>query len=291
MKREIHGKGSIKAPEPMKSVERQFGEAIQYMVDLMAKRYRNQVFKELNKSTIEKFEDSVASPELLAELESRGYTFKDAQVGNFANVFLRLADRAKRKMLQQFDDKRLEELAKQYTGKVDKRNRQEFYKRVEDKVGISRKELDATEGLTFQINAYKLETYQWIRKMRDDTLQQWTSNTLRDMAEGKNLEEILSQFDNMVEKRKNHAQMVARTQISTFNSLTAKARAQNLGITRAVWETSLDERVRPCHQARNGKEFYLNEGLYSSCDDKYLLPGIDYNCRCTSTLLIPEPEE
>jgi len=84
--------------------------------------------------------------------------------------------------------------------------------------------------LTSQIKAYQLETMQWIKKMRDDTLQQWTSQTLRQMAEGKGLPEILSEFDGMVEQRKGHAKMIARTQISTFNSLTSKARAQNLGI-------------------------------------------------------------
>lgn len=269
--------GEVKAPEPPKAEIREFGNAIEYMVDQMAKRWRNQVFDELNQSTVQKFSDSV--------------TTKDAkQVGNFANVYLKMAERVRRKLLKQFDDKRLEKLAKNYTGKVDRRNKAEFYRRMEKRVGISRQELEATEGLTFQINAYQLETYQWIRKMRDDTLQMWTSNTLRDMAEGKGLPEILSQFDDMVEKRKNHAKMVARTQISTFNSLTSKARARNLGIEKAVWVTSADERVRPCHQVRNGKEFDLAEGLYSSCDGKTLLPGVDYNCRCDYRMIIPKME-
>ncbi len=83
-------------------------------------------------------------------------------------------------------------LLKKYTSKVDNRNRAEFYRRAEEKIGISREELEATEGLTSQIKAYQLETMQWIKKMRDDTLQQWTSKTLRQMAEGKGLPEILS---------------------------------------------------------------------------------------------------
>jgi SPP1 gp7 family putative phage head morphogenesis protein len=280
MKREVKAPNGaqLKAPEPPRAEIREFGNAIEYMVDQMAKRWRNQVFDELNQSTVKKFADAVS--------------IKDAsQIGNFARVFLRIADRVKRKLLKQFDDERLEDLAKKFTSKVDRRNQKEFYRRAEKAVGISRQELEATEGLTYQINAYKLETYQWIRKMRDDTLQMWTSQTLRDMAEGKGLPEILSQFDDMVEKRKGHAKMVARTQISTFNSLTSKARAQNLGIERAVWVTSKDERVRACHQARDGKEFDLSEGLYSSCDGKTLLPGVDYSCRCDYRMIVPEMEE
>jgi len=263
---------TIKAPEPPKSEIRQFGNAIEYMVDQMAQRWRTQIFKELNQDTIAKFADA-------------------KQSGNFAKVFLAMAARVQRKLLKQFDGKRLDKMTEKYTDKVNKRNQSEFYRRVSKSIGISREELEATEGLTFQINAYQAETQQWVKKMRDDTLQMWTSNTLRSMAEGKGLPEIMSKFDGMVEKRKGHAKMVARTQIATFNSLTSKARAQNIGITKAVWVTSSDERVRPSHAGRDGKEFVLSDGLYDSGDGKTLIPGTDYNCRCTYTMKIPEMEQ
>jgi len=274
MKREVAAPNgaTIKAPEPPRSEIRQFGNAIEYMVDQMAQRWRTQIFKELNQDTIEKFTDA-------------------KQSGNFAKVFLTMAARVQRKLLKQFDGERLDKMVDKYTGKVDKRNKAEFYRRAEEKIGISREELEATEGLTFQINAYQLETMQWVKKMRDDTLQQWTSQTLRQMAEGKGLPEILKQFDGMVEQRRGHAKMVARTQIATFNSLTSKARAQNLGITKAIWVTASDERVRSSHASRDGKEFELSEGLYDSSDGKTLLPGTDYQCRCDYRLLIPEMDE
>ncbi len=74
--------------------------------------------------------------------------------------------------VRKYDDKRLEKLAKDKNGKVNKRNKSEFYRRIASRIGISREELEATEGLTFQIKAYQPETYKWIRKMRDETLQQ-----------------------------------------------------------------------------------------------------------------------
>ena len=283
MKREVTSpKGAtIKAPEPPKSEIRQFGNAIEYTVDQMAQRWRTQIFKELNKDTIAKFSDA-------------------KQSGNFAKVFLTMAARVQRKLLKQFDAKRLDKMVNKYTGKVNRRNQAEFYRRVSTAVGISREELEATEGLTFQINAYQAETQQWVKKMRDDTLQMWTSNTLRLMAEGKGLPEILSQFDGMVEQRKGHAKMVARTQIATFNSLTTKARAQNLGITKAVWQTAMDERVRgnpsgkypnarPSHFALNGVEFDLAKG--APANGQFLLPGTAPNCRCTYMMVIPDMEQ
>ncbi len=270
MKREIttRKQSEFKGPVPPKSVEREFSEVSEYMIDQMGKQFKNQVLLELNKGTIEKFTDS--------------------QAGNFATIYLKLANQVKRKILKRFSNDRLNKVSKKYTGKVNKTNSADFYSRVESKSGISKKLLEETEGLTSTINAYQLETTQWIQKLRDDTLQEWTAATLRSMSNGDGLDDILSQFDGMREKRKNHAKMVARTQITSFNSLASKARAQNLGITKAIWVTSHDERVRESHRARNGKEFDVSEGLYSSTDGKTLLPGTDYQCRCDYRFIIPE---
>jgi len=273
MKRNVESvSGSpVKAPEAPRSEMRLFGNDMEYMVEQMGRLFKNQVIGYMNASTIGKFEDE--------------------QSGNFASIFLKQAGRVNKKLVKRFDEKRIKTLTDKYTNRIDARNQQSLYSRLEKSVGISSQELEATEGLSATINAYKLETFQWVKKMRDDTLQEWTSNTLRSMAEGESLESILAQFDGMIEKRKGHAKMVARTQITTFNSLTTKARAKNLGISKAVWVTSADERVRPSHEARNGKEFTLSDGLYSSVDGKTLLPGVDYQCRCDYRLIIPKMGE
>jgi len=273
-KREIKSQKGAKIPSPAapRSEEQQLEDFIKYMIEEMQERYKNQVFNQMHKSTIKKFATSDELPEQLRQM------FTDQQTGNFANVFLRLAKKVRRKLVKQFPDDRLEEMAKKITEKVNRRNQNVFYNAAKRRVGVDKTELEATEGLTYQINAYQLETAQWIKKIRDETLQNWTANTLRDMAEGRGIDDIMSQFDSMVEQRKNHAQMVARTQISTFNSLVTKTRARNLGIEKAIWVTSEDERVRNCHAERHGREFELAEGLYSSCDGKTLLPGVDYNC-------------
>lgn len=272
MKREIKAEGGaeVKAPEYPKAQVNEFDRAMSYMIDQIAQRYRTQVFGELNQSTVKKFEDE--------------------QVGNYASVFLKLAKRAQRKLKKQFNDERLGKVARRALKKVDKRNRDELYKRIEKRTGISTAELTATEGMRSQTNALILETRQWALKLRDETLEMFTANSLRAMAEGQSLADVLKQFSGMEEKRKNHARMVARTQVSTFNSLLTKTRAQNLGIKTAEWITSSDERVRKCHQVRNGKSFELGKGLYSACDGKWLLPGTDYQCRCDYRLIIPEDE-
>lgn len=258
----------IKSPKSPRAIENELGSVIEFMVETMAKRFRNQVLNQLQVRTVEKF--------------------ADAQTGNFASILLRLSKAAQKSILKQFGDDRIDTVTQQMLGKLDKKSKEEFYKRVAAKTGINVTELIAKEGMKSTTNALMAETSQWIKTLRDDTFQKFTNNTLFAMSQGESLDTIVSQFDEVVSERKNHAQFLARNQVQNYNSVTTKIRAQNLGITKAVWETAGDERVRPSHADREGKEFDLAEGLYSSYDDLYLLPGTDYNCRCTYTMIIPE---
>ena len=270
MKREITADKptTIKSSNTPRAQERELSNFMAYMIDETGQRFRNQVFGALNKGTVDKFED--------------------AQTGNYAAIYLRLANRTRRKLLKQFDDKRIKELVAGILGKVNKRNQAELYDKVEKRVGISTKELTATEGLTPQINALVLETSEWVKKSLDDTLAEYTANSLQAMSQGQSLEEVMERFNGLVETRRNQAKFTARNQIGNFNSITTKLRAQNIGIEKAIWRTSRDERVRDCHRKRDGKEFDLSKGLYSSCDQLWLLPGVDYQCRCDYELIIPE---
>ena len=271
MKRELKADKEIKlrAPTAPRAQERELSDIATYMVEQISKRFRNQALEGLNKGTVEKFADA-------------------RQTGNYARVFIRLARSDRQKLLRQFSDDRIEKLVEKIGNKISDRNRKELYGLVEKRIGINSTELSNTEGLLADMNALNLETAQWVKKLRDETLEMYTANSLRAMTHGESLEEIMSQFDGMVEKRKNHAKFTARNQIANFNSMATKMRAQNLGITKAVWITSKDERVRECHKRRDGKEFELDKGLYSACDGQWLLPGTDYQCRCDYMLIVPE---
>lgn len=281
-------KKQIKAPEPTKikspsspkSEERQYAEAMESMVALMSKLWRSQVINGLQAKTINKFED--------------------AQVGNFASILLSLSKKTNRDLINRFDDDRIDKATKEILGKVNKRNQGDFYSKIEQSIGINQKQLVAEEGLKPRTNALMLETSQWAKKLRDETLEQFTANTLRGMSLGLSLEEILADFDDMVETRKGHAKFVARNQIQNFNSILTKTRAQNLSIEKAIWRTSEDERVRgnpagrypnakPNHFWANGREFDLSKGLQFP-NGQWLLPGVAYLCRCDYELIIPEDD-
>ena len=246
----------LKPPPYPKGAEKQFERFATGLIEAIAKQFENQTLKKLNKGTIEKFED--------------------AQVGNYASVFIKLTKSVKRKLLKRFDDKFIKRRVRSTLTALNRVNQTNFYNDLGERIGVSVEQLIAQEGLTPQMNALMLETEEWVGKLRDDVLRHFSSNTLRVMSQGASFTEVSNQFLEEKENRKNHAKFVARNQIANFNGLSNKIRYQKLGITQAVWETANDERVRKAHMDRAGKTYDLDKGLYSSLDQQFLLPGADY---------------
>ena len=82
------GSSCIKSPKPPRAQEHQLSEISEYIVAQISKRWRSQVIKGMNQTTVSKFED--------------------AQVGNYAAIYLKLARRTAKKLIQRFDDKKIE---------------------------------------------------------------------------------------------------------------------------------------------------------------------------------------
>lgn len=322
----------FKAPEPLKSEERTLEDAMESMIVMMSRMYRNQVLLELNKGTVDKFADNKAKVLVnrrirfadgkhmarrfdddteeyyyreetkyshrqemvrvnpLQIIDGDKLQFNDAQTGNYAAVLTKLANKTSKDLTKRFSNKRIKDLTTQVLSKNDKRAKKIFYENASKSLGIDPLTLMKKDGMTYDFNALVIETETWAQKLRDDTLEEYTANTLRSMTQGDSIEDILKQYDGLAEKRKNHAKFTARNQVANSNSIMNKTRAQKLGITKAVWVTSGDEGVRPSHEARDGKEFDLAVGLYSSVDGKTLLPGTDYQCRCGYRMIIDEDE-
>jgi SPP1 gp7 family putative phage head morphogenesis protein len=259
-----------KAKQPPASLayERELSELFLFMTDQIAKRFKNNVLLAMNVSTIEKF--------------------ADAQTGNYARVMLTLSEQVKRKIFRQFSNDKIFYQVSKILMNADRSSSVRLYKALENKIGISTERLLARDGMTTEINALVLETTQWAKKLRDESLETFTNNTLHAMTDGQSLEDLLSKFNGLVEKRKNHAKFLASNQIQNFNSISANLRAKRLGIKKAIWVTADDDSVRPSHADRDGVEFDLAEGCYSSVDGLYLQQGVDFNCRCTVQYVLDE---
>ncbi len=77
-----------------------------------------------------------------------------------------------------------------------------------------------------------------------------------------------------------HANFIARDQLGKFTASLHEAQSKYIGATKYIWQTSLDNRVRPEHAAREGKVFEYAK------PPKGGNPGIDYRCRCAALAIV-----
>lgn len=80
----------------------------------------------------------------------------------------------------------------------------------------------------------------------------------------------------------NRAKLISIDQISKANAELNMHRQTDLGIKDYIWKTSLDERVRPLHQERQGKEFSWSKPP----SDGH--PGMPIRCRCHASPIFPD---
>ena len=98
--------------------------------------------------------------------------------------------------------------------------------------------------------------------------------------------EQLMHIDGVSERR---AKNIAKDQIAKANQAFEDARAQELGITEAIWLHSSASKVpRPSHVRANGTKYEIDKGLY--LDGEWTKPSILPNCKCRKKLLINIPE-
>lgn len=238
-----------------------------FIVNQIEKRFKNGVIEKLTKKDVAKFHD---------------------KIGNFGSVFMTLSNQVKRKILRQFDNEAITKQVRKILLSADKQNKDLVYNNVEQVIGISKQALIAKEGLTPDINALIVDTENWIKKLRDDCLENFANNSLRVATYGGDLEAIVKELTKNASERKNQGKYIAKQQIHSFNSISTSLRHQKLGITEAIWDTAMDGKERECHKVRNGKTFKLKKGLFSSCDGKTLLTSIEHGCRCSFRSILPE---
>lgn len=104
----------------------------------------------------------------------------------------------------------------------------------------------------------------------------------RELADGARFEKLADIIEERYGVAQSRAELIARDQVGKFNADLDRVRQQQLGITRYVWRTSQDERVRDEHAAREGKVFEWS----NPPEDGH--PGQSIQCRCSAESVIED---
>lgn len=111
---------------------------------------------------------------------------------------------------------------------------------------------------------------------------------MRSVMAGRDLGGLRADLQKRYGITKRRAQLIARQSNNNASAEILKARQTKLGITEAVWHHShAGKHPRPEHERWNGTTFKITEGKWSEVSKKWVWPGTDFNCRCTSRSIIP----
>jgi SPP1 gp7 family putative phage head morphogenesis protein len=177
-----------------------------------------------------------------------------------------------------------ETTSSQIVNQINNSNKARFYKNVQNSTGIDLEQVVAEEGLSDIIALQKNKNESLIKSIPQEFIKNIEVVVQNGISEGLRPEEIARQIKgikgikSVFGKLDNRVKLIAKNETLSINAALAKKRAENVGITEAIWRTSKDERVRDCHQARDGKKYELSKGLFSSCDGKTIYPGQEVNC-------------
>lgn len=128
-----------------------------------------------------------------------------------------------------------------------------------------------------------------ITSIPNQTLGEMQQTILEGFRKGKTIRDIQREIQNQYHVTRSTARLIARDQISTLNSQITQAQQRDAGITKYVWSTSHDSRVRECHAELDGKiiswddppaMWYNTKSKGTVYTGRRCHPGEDYACRC-----------
>jgi len=147
-------------------------------------------------------------------------------------------------------------------------------------------EFKMTPAVRDAFQASLTENVGLIRSIPEKYLGQVEGIVMRSYSAGRDLHTMVKDLKALYPAVADRAELIARDQSNKANAVVNRARQLELGLEWAVWMHShAGKTPRPDHVAANGKRYKIAEGCLIS--GKYIQPGEEINCRCTSRPVLP----
>lgn len=118
------------------------------------------------------------------------------------------------------------------------------------------------------------------------TLRQEVSDNAKEGYRFDRLAELIKQQHRVSDSK---AEFIARQETALFMSAFREQHFRGAGVTRYIWRTAMDQRVRDSHQHLEGKVFFYSEPpIVDPATGRRRNPGQDYGCRCVDEPIIDE---
>jgi SPP1 gp7 family putative phage head morphogenesis protein len=153
-------------------------------------------------------------------------------------------------------------------------NRRELNRVFEATIGVGLNPLEPF--LDDSIAAATRENVRRITALVRSELDQAEETILSGFRQGLRHTEIMERISDRFHVVESRAKLIARDQVSKLNGELTRLRQTSVGVTKYIWRTSQDERVRETHQEFDGNEYSWETGSPEGH------PGEPINCRCVA---------
>ncbi len=165
-------------------------------------------------------------------------------------------------------------------------NKQQIDRQFRSVLGIN--PLLTERWLEPKVVAFVEQNVSLIKSIPEEYLKKIESMVRSTVERGVSTEKLTQDILDQFEVTRSRAHLIARDQISKYNGKLTELRQREAGVSRYVWSTSKDERVRPKHTAVDGQIFSWDNPPPVGNDGEKLHPGEDYQCRCCALPILEE---
>lgn len=107
-------------------------------------------------------------------------------------------------------------------------------------------------------------------------------------SEDRTPDELQDRIDERLVVTKSKLDRAAHDDVLTLNGRLTQERQTAAGVTKFIWTTTGNERVRPTHAEIDGQTFDWDDPPVTNDDGDTNIPGGDYNCHCVPFPVLDE---
>jgi SPP1 gp7 family putative phage head morphogenesis protein len=204
----------------------------------------------------------------------------ERRVDEYQDTLQEIINTIREEYNDEFPEEQIRFLASDQANKLSNFNRNQLTRIISNSLGVD--VFYSEPWLVTEAQGFVNQNVALINSVRDDHLKDLEVLVNNNIQSGQTIDTITKEIktkyrDDLENKPKNRAELIARDQTGKFYGNLNQLRQRELGIDEYIWRTARDERVRPSHREKEGKTFKWSE---PPADTGH--PGQDFQCRCTA---------
>lgn len=191
-----------------------------------------------------------------------------------------MMDKVREAFSSRWQERQLADLAEQVAARTNRHQRDQLHRQLRAAVGVD--VIGLEPRLQGHVDNFVEENVSLITSLPDRMFDDIEQRVQAGVTAGLRHEDLAKEMEGRFDMAEGRMELIARDQTLKFYGSLNEVRQKAMGLQSYTWKTALDERVRPTHQAREGKSYD-----WADADDE-IIPGEEINCRCYASPNVDE---